>query len=422
MAKSMLLVDVYTEGLRRIESLYKKCHRVVVSFSGGKDSTVLLHLAKEAARNTGNLPVEVIFCDAEIAWPGTFEYIEDVSDDPEVDFYWVMQGGSTSNCYNRECPLFWPFDERYEDVWMRRPDEQAYWIAELSFSGLVHPVRFPPREGKKLVYLTGIRVEESIMRRRSIASSGSFLTRHPNDWGAYAARPLYDWTSGDVWKFIADNNIPYNTAYDTMVRGGLSRRDMRVSSTPALSVQQIPCLQIFRRSHPTWFAKACARLPGLKLAALYGSRAMAVEPNKGETYKQCFFRHLNGERTPAWVVQQSTVGLKTLLGAHKVHSSAADFGDTDACQSCAVSWKTMVSKMYVVNGFGTAGDWNSAQFRPNYYHPQYPGIKLDPKYDPEGIYYDENGRIIFDVLEEEKQALKPVKKKSKEKKVGVGVE
>lgn len=56
---------VFDESISRIEALYRAGHRVVVSFSGGKDSGIILELARIAAERAGKPPVEVVMRDEE---------------------------------------------------------------------------------------------------------------------------------------------------------------------------------------------------------------------------------------------------------------------------------------------------------------------------------------------------------------------
>ena len=51
--------NVYEAAKDRIRFVYREFKNVVVNFSGGKDSTVVLHLALEVAEETGRLPVNV---------------------------------------------------------------------------------------------------------------------------------------------------------------------------------------------------------------------------------------------------------------------------------------------------------------------------------------------------------------------------
>ena len=54
---------VYEAALERIRFLYQEFDDVVVSFSGGKDSTVTLHMTLQVARELNRLPVKVVFLD-----------------------------------------------------------------------------------------------------------------------------------------------------------------------------------------------------------------------------------------------------------------------------------------------------------------------------------------------------------------------
>ena len=55
--------NVYEEALKRIEFFFDEFEEVIVGFSGGKDSTVTLHLALEVAEKRNRLPLKVLFVD-----------------------------------------------------------------------------------------------------------------------------------------------------------------------------------------------------------------------------------------------------------------------------------------------------------------------------------------------------------------------
>jgi predicted phosphoadenosine phosphosulfate sulfurtransferase len=95
---------VFDAALERLIALYDEGHRLVISFSGGKDSTCVLNIAILAARATGRLPVEVILRDEEIIFPGTYEYAERVAQRPEVSFNWVYANQPIINVFNRANP------------------------------------------------------------------------------------------------------------------------------------------------------------------------------------------------------------------------------------------------------------------------------------------------------------------------------
>ena len=74
--KEFLGLNVFDQAIDRLVKEYKDGHRIVVSFSGGKDSTVCLELCIIAATMTNRLPVDVVMRDEEIMHPGTYEYCE----------------------------------------------------------------------------------------------------------------------------------------------------------------------------------------------------------------------------------------------------------------------------------------------------------------------------------------------------------
>ena len=130
--------NVFDAALDRMIKLYEDGHRVIVSFSAGKDSGICLELCIIAATMTGRLPVEVIMRDEEIMYPGTFEYAERVAMRPEVKFYWIYANQPVVNIFNRQNPYFWVFDPSLpEDKWVRTPPDFAQKIHEQNIQGLI---------------------------------------------------------------------------------------------------------------------------------------------------------------------------------------------------------------------------------------------------------------------------------------------
>ena len=99
-----------------------------------------------------------------------------------------------------------------KEQWVRQPPSYAESIPDKHIGALVTKERFPTEDGKITYAVTGLRVEESPNRRMGLFSSKNFVTKANK--GYASARPIYDWTTGDVWKAMFDNNWDYCSAYD----------------------------------------------------------------------------------------------------------------------------------------------------------------------------------------------------------------
>ena len=63
--------------------------------------------------------------------------------------------------------------------------------------------------------ITGVKREESVKRRNL-----DFVGFHHKKARAIFISPIVDWTASDVWRYIAENNLPYPKIYKTQSRTG----------------------------------------------------------------------------------------------------------------------------------------------------------------------------------------------------------
>jgi predicted phosphoadenosine phosphosulfate sulfurtransferase len=73
---------------QRIRHVYDTFDTVCVQFSGGKDSTAVLYLAKEIHEERGLGPVKVIFRDQEMVSPLVYDYVNKVRQYDWIDMEW----------------------------------------------------------------------------------------------------------------------------------------------------------------------------------------------------------------------------------------------------------------------------------------------------------------------------------------------
>jgi predicted phosphoadenosine phosphosulfate sulfurtransferase len=340
--------DVFDDALMRTQALYEEGHRVVVSFSAGKDSGIILELAILAAEATGNLPVDVVMRDEEIMFPGTYEYAERVAARPEVNFHWIYACQPVLNVFDRANPYFWVFDPLLEpEQWVRQPPDIAKRIPEHNINQISNLQKFPPAEGKKLYVIMGLRVSESSNRRAGLHSSGGYRTIHPDKGGGfYKARPIYDWEDGDVWKAVQEFQWDYNTAYDVMFRHGMAASKMRIAP-PTMNRHGIDSLNMARKAWPRWFNRVADRLNGVRTAAQFGKRAVQPYRKQGETWEECFYRTCVDE-APDWIAKRAKHAIDKILARHSRHATTP-FPQITKCLVCdrgLASWKKVAHDLY----------------------------------------------------------------------------
>lgn len=357
MARRGLGVDVFTAAVDRMTDLYKDGHRIVVSYSGGKDSHAAMEICLIAAKATGRLPVEVLTRDEEIMFPGTFELCERTAQREDVDFHWVYARQPIVNVFNRQLPYFWVFDKTLDpEEWVRQPPSFAQEIGDLNIKHMIVPDRFPPPEGKMLVAVIGLRGAESNRRLMGIHNSGGHLTKTATA-GTYYSRPLYDWQDGDIWLAHKLYKWDYNEAYDVMARMGVPRHRLRIAP-PTLSVNGAAKLQLASKAWPKWFERVARRLPGTRAVAQFG--AVAISPNRrlGETWEQCFQRECI-DTAPDWISERSAKVKEVILHRHAGHATTP-LPETTPCRHCTGamgSWKKLARIMYLGDPLSVATDY-----------------------------------------------------------------
>ena len=87
--KRYLEIDVLTAARDRISKTFDSFGRVYVSFSGGKDSSVMLHLVMEEAIKR-NRKVGVLIVDLEAQYTKTVEHITEMVETykDHIDLHW----------------------------------------------------------------------------------------------------------------------------------------------------------------------------------------------------------------------------------------------------------------------------------------------------------------------------------------------
>ena len=293
--------SVYEESLNRIRYLFDEFEDVVVSFSGGKDSTIIFNLALIVAREKNRLPLKVLFLDQESELESTITMVRQVMSHPDVYPMWFqipfrLFNATSSVEHWLEC-----WNTADESRWMRPKEPNA--ITENTygtdrFVNLLERILTVDFADKKACALTGMRVEES--PRRAMACTHALTYKHVT-WGRKVTRhhfnfhPIYDWTMSDVWKAIHDNGWPYSSHYDSMYRHGVAASKMRVSSLNHET--SISMLFMLHEIEPDTYGKMTARLQGIDMAAKmnaddYFPKKLPFMFSTWREYRDHLLRHL----------------------------------------------------------------------------------------------------------------------------------
>lgn len=203
--------------------------KVYISFSGGKDSTVLLHLVREVCED-----IPALFVDTGLEFPELKEFVKTFSNveiiRPKMSFKQVIEeygypmiSKEQANYiydYNNSTPYMklrrWNGDERGRF----KISEKWKYVAKSDFK-ISHkccnvmkkePAKRYEKETGRKPFL-GTLADESMLRLQSYLKTGcnAFNSKRPN------STPLGFWTEQDILKYIYDNNIKIASVYGDVI-------------------------------------------------------------------------------------------------------------------------------------------------------------------------------------------------------------
>jgi predicted phosphoadenosine phosphosulfate sulfurtransferase len=294
MAKKPLGIDVLTVARDRISKVFDDFPRIYLSFSGGKDSAVMMHLVMAEAKKR-NRRIGVLFIDLEAQYRLTIDHIEEMyrlySD--HIEPYWVALPIHLRNAVSQYEPQWVCWQPDRKEDWVRQPPESAitdqdyfpFFRYAMEFEEFVPAFGDWYAQGKLCACFVGIRSDESLNRYRTIAGKKStFEGRQWMTWlggHVYNAYPIYDWRTDDIWVFNGKFKAPYNRLYDRMHQAGLSIHQARICQP--YGDDQRKGLWLFHIIEPETWARVVARVNGANQGALYVQESGNVLGYRGIT-------------------------------------------------------------------------------------------------------------------------------------------
>jgi predicted phosphoadenosine phosphosulfate sulfurtransferase len=282
MPKQSIGIDVLTAAKQRIAWTFNKYEKIYVSFSGGKDSTVMLHLVMDEAIKQKR-KVGVLFIDLEGQYKLTIDHVETCYTmyQDNIERFWLCLPLHLRNAVSVYETHWVCWDPEKEKAWIRKPPKDSiidlnhfpFFRSGMEFEEFVPEFGDWYGEGKKSACFVGIRTDESLNRFRTIASQtkGKIGNRQwttivtDNTTNIY---PLYDWRTEDLWIYHAKfPDKPYNKLYDLMYKAGLTIHQMRICQP--YGDDQRKGLWLFHLIEPQTWARVVARVNGANGGAMY---------------------------------------------------------------------------------------------------------------------------------------------------------
>lgn len=296
--------NVYEATQERIDFIFKNFKRIYLSFSGGKDSGVMLNLVLAYMReNNIKRRVGLMTLDNEANYDHSLDFMHRIikANRDMLDVYWCCLP-ITLPCTVSQYAVDWQcWGEGDKQRWIRPIPKEDYIVnfenhqfpffeEDMPYDAFWDEFGNWYSQGKRCACLVGIRCNESLNRFRAIMNpdketlKGRCWTKRNTDH-VYNCYPIYDWKTEDIWVANAKFEWDYNKLYDIFYKAGLTVHQMRVAS-PFMSESK-SSLSLYRVIDPHVWAKLCARVHGANFMVTYGKQLdyKSFKLPEGHTWK-----------------------------------------------------------------------------------------------------------------------------------------
>jgi predicted phosphoadenosine phosphosulfate sulfurtransferase len=276
-------INVLEASKERVIHAFDNFEKIYISFSGGKDSTVMTHLTLEEAKKR-NRKVGLLIMDLEAQYNDTIKHIEDIVEEykENIDLHWVCAEFLLRNAVTNYEPRWVCWDETKKDIWVRQKPKLESDLTQYDF----YQPRMEFEEFMVLfgqwysgygTHLTagfiGIRADESLHRYRAIVSRKDGLMFDNKQYTTRISKnlfnlyPIYDWKTEDIWVYIGKSKLSHNTVYDKMTKAGVKLSDQRLCQP--FGDDQRRGLWLYHILEPDTWYKLITRVNGVNSGALY---------------------------------------------------------------------------------------------------------------------------------------------------------
>ena len=171
MNKIYMDTNVYEATKQRLNLIFDEFDKVIVSFSGGKDSGVVLNTAIDIARQRKR-KLGVMFLDLEAFYQKTIDYVEKMFSENEdvLEPFWVCLPMESPNSLSYLEPTWIWWQPEKEPIWVR-PMPKNKWVINLKNNSFEFYKENMPYE-KFILYMTWERGMAKERRRLNLLELG----------------------------------------------------------------------------------------------------------------------------------------------------------------------------------------------------------------------------------------------------------
>ncbi len=309
--KIPLPLNILEAAKERITWTLNTLPRICVSFSGGKDSGLMLHLTAEIARQMGK-KICVLFIDWEAQFSCTINYVQSLREfyaDVIEEFYWVALPLTTQNSLSQYQPEWQCWEPDVE--WVRQPPQDAItdhiWTWYANHQQLCNPLYnimyqagvplrhmricepFGPeqRQGLWLYHVIEPDRWAAMCARVSGVKSGGIYAGHDNHF--YGHRKILkpehlDWQE---YALLLLNSMPEKTAEHYRNKIAIY---LHWYQKKGIEVPQTQQGDIGAKDIPSW-----RRICKVLLNNDYWCRALSFSPTKAKNYQR-YNERIKGKR------------------------------------------------------------------------------------------------------------------------------
>ena len=159
-------------------------NKIAIAWTGGKDSTVILHLVREIF--DGKVPFKVMFNDSTLEFPEIYNFIKKYEKDWNLDLLWIKHLAEDLEIYEKSTSK----DEQMEIMRIAKINALNFALKKYDLKAFVSGIRWDEHEARS---------DEKMFSKRS-----THMRVHP----------ILHFTIDDIWDYIKKYDVPYVNLYD----------------------------------------------------------------------------------------------------------------------------------------------------------------------------------------------------------------